>query len=80
MAVRPFWIESRIDGRSTTMGGGPANKFGGAFTKILQRDKGTASTVAVVKQSSFNKDGKLKLCTKIMTPDGETILEQVTDY
>ena len=40
MAVRNFWVEADIDGRSTMLGGGPRAKDGGMDITIYQRDEG----------------------------------------
>ena len=40
MAVRNFWIDADIDGRQTTLGGGPRSKDGGMDVTIYQRDEG----------------------------------------
>jgi len=46
MAVRNFWIEADIDGRTTTLTGGPRSKDGGFSLDIFIRDEG-ASTKAI---------------------------------
>lgn len=38
--VRNFWIEADIDGRESTLKGGPQNKEGGFTLTIYQRDEG----------------------------------------
>ena len=38
--VRNFWVQSEIDGRCTTLVGGPAAKDGGFHLNIRQRDEG----------------------------------------
>ena len=38
--VRNFWIEAEIDGRKTTLSGGPQRKDGGMEICLTQRDNG----------------------------------------
>ena len=40
MAVRNFWIEGSIDGRISTLAGGPQSKEGGLEVIIKQREDG----------------------------------------
>lgn len=40
MAVRNFWIEADIDGRKTTLAGGPKGKDGNMHITIYQRSEG----------------------------------------
>mgnify|MGYP004446703797 FL=1 len=40
MAVRNWWIEADIDGRQTTLTGGPRSKDGGFQLNLYQRVKG----------------------------------------
>lgn len=40
MAVRNWWIEANIDGRQTTLTGGPRSKDGGFQLNLYQRVKG----------------------------------------
>lgn len=44
MAVRNFWIDVNIDGRETTLSGGPARKDGGMTVDIRQRNNGAGKT------------------------------------
>ena len=37
MATRNFWIRATIDGRQTTLEGGPRAKFGGFDLKVLMK-------------------------------------------
>lgn len=40
MAMRNFWLETKVDGRKSILTGGPRNKDGGMTTKIYVRDCG----------------------------------------
>lgn len=40
MAVRPFYIESDIEGRQTNLAGGPKSGRGDMTTSVYQRDEG----------------------------------------
>lgn len=42
MAVRNFYVEADIDGRQTTLGGGPRDKEGEMTVHIHQREEGVA--------------------------------------
>lgn len=43
--VRNFWVEAEIDGRATTLSGGPQSKDGGIDIVIYQRSKGDVTRV-----------------------------------
>lgn len=43
--VRNWWIEGNIDGRDSTLTGGPVSKDGGIDITIYQRDKGQVTKV-----------------------------------
>lgn len=40
MAMRNFWLETKVDGRKSILTGGPRNKDGGMTTKLYVRDCG----------------------------------------
>jgi len=48
MAVRNWWIEADIDGRQTTLEGGPRNKSGGFEMAIYQRHQGEILRVGTI--------------------------------
>ena len=51
MGFRNFWIDADIDGRATSLSGGPRAADGGMTIRIKQRDNGgifTAMTVRCV--------------------------------
>ena len=74
MALRNFWIDSKIDGRETTLSGGPRSKDGGMSIKVLQRKNGEKVKAVEVKCSE--KNGRLVTCAWI---GGEKVGEFVTD-
>ena len=61
MAVRNFWVEVEVDGRSTKLKGGPHNKYGGMIIKLYQRKEGEITLAARIDCTS---DGE-KLYTEI---------------
>ena len=48
MAIRNFWVEADIDGRQTTLAGGPLSKHGGLTLHLYQRDNGEISGVVTI--------------------------------
>lgn len=46
MAIRNFYVDGRIDGRTAKLSGGPISKNGGMYVDIFIRDEG-ASRLAV---------------------------------
>jgi len=40
--MRNFWIDGRIDGRKTSLAGGPRRKDGGFYLKVYQKKEGTS--------------------------------------
>ena len=79
MAVFPFYISSKADGRKTPIAGGTRNRTGTIYTDVYQRDKGAITTPFKIKQYSFYEDGKQKLVTEIFYL-GESIKKHITDY
>ena len=57
MAVRNFYVEANIDGRETTLGGGPRNKQGDMSVRIYQRDEGAITEVLMIDRDE--RDGNL---------------------
>lgn len=59
-AVRNFWIEARIDGRSTPIAAGPAGKDGGFRMQIwVRRDGKVAAGIRITGEA--DADGTLWL-------------------
>lgn len=59
MAVRNFWQESFIDGRETTLAGGPRAKDGGMITRWNTLCGGKTETILIVR-GKVTEDGKLR--------------------
>ena len=59
MAVRNFWIDAQIDGRSAELTGGPQRKYGGFFMEIYIREEGRANVAATI--SGTSNEGTLRL-------------------
>lgn len=57
MAVRNFYVEANIDGRQTTLGGGPASKTGEMTVRIYQRDDGAITDALLIECREY--DGQL---------------------
>lgn len=57
MAVRNFYVEANIDGRETTLGGGPRNKQGDMTVRLYQRDEGAITEVLMI--DCDERDGNL---------------------
>ena len=67
MVVRNFYVEADIDGRQTTLGGGPKSKDGGMTVLIHQRHDGDVVYHAV-KIRCTERDGKLM--TEVFNHEG----------
>lgn len=60
MTVRNFWLEGRVDGRTTEVEGGPRSKDGGFSLTVYIRDEGGIETG--VRLSGYaHDDGTLSL-------------------
>lgn len=57
MAVRNFYVEANIDGRQTTLGGGPKAKTGEMSVRLYQRDEGEITDALLIE--CREKDGVL---------------------
>lgn len=67
MAVRNFYVEADIDGRQTTLGGGPKAKDGEMTVLIHQRHDGDV-VYHVVKIRCTERNGEL--LTEVFDKDG----------
>ena len=76
MAMRNFWLEADVDGRQTTLEGGPRAGNGGMDVTIRQRDKGK-SVVAMRISCRRRDDGLLVTCVR--DKDNNPITEFVTE-
>ena len=62
MAIRNFYLDGRIDGRTTEISGGPANKNGGMYVDIFIRDEGQSRLG--VRINCIEVNGKLILAVE----------------
>jgi len=60
MAMRNFWIEGDVDGRKTSLAGGPQGAGGGFSLIVYQREDG---------------DSKVGVCVRGNVVNGELILD-----
>lgn len=67
MAVKNFYVEANIDGRATTLGGGPAAKDGEMTVCIHQRNEGCIMSNIVKVYCKVLSNGKL--VTKVYCND-----------
>ena len=74
MAVRNFWVEANIDGRSTKVAGGPVAKDGGMNLKLYQRDDNDIVTAFDIRCTEC--DGKLK--TQVVDYEGIVVADFIT--
>lgn len=58
--VRNFWLKARIDGRETTLEGGPRSREGEFSQTIYIRDKGDIVTGVNI-SGSVDREGRLRL-------------------
>jgi hypothetical protein len=65
--VRNVWVEADIDGRETTLEGGPVNRHGGMTMRVYIRDGGHIAT-AVRISAQAGPDGQITL---YVTPSDE---------
>lgn len=71
MAMRNFYIEADIEGRSSTLTGGPACKDGGMAVTIRQRDEG--NSVVAFRINCTERDGELT--TFVFDNEGNKVAE-----
>ena len=55
--TRNFWIDVIIDGKTTTLSGGPRTKDGGMEITLKMRDQGDRKTI--LKINCYENDGEL---------------------
>lgn len=81
MAVYPFYVESKAEGRNTPISGGCKRKDGSQCTTIYQRDEGSIVTAFRVEQYSYKcDDGRILLVCSVYNSDGEKIATKETYY
>lgn len=71
--VRNFWIDANIDGRASTLSGGPKSSGGGMRLSILQRERGSISERGITVGCQVHDDGILR--TFVDLPPGTEIRE-----
>ena len=74
MAVRNFYVEANIDGRETTLGGGPRNKMGEMTVRLYQRDEGEITDALLIE--CRERDGVL--ITEVYDKDHNLIFTNET--
>lgn len=79
MAVRPFYIESDIEGRQTMLKGGPKSGSGDMNTTIYVRDEGCITTPIEVRQYHDLSGDEHKLVTDVVY-NGDRVVHHVTKY
>jgi hypothetical protein len=67
MAVRNFWVEAEIDGRSTLLAGGPRANVGCMTVRVTMRDQGVIIPACTVECIPL-EDGTLHVYIKTMRP------------
>lgn len=72
MATRNFWIEAEIEGRNTSLAGGPRSKDGGMDVTLLVREDGGISDGVRI---TCRSDGE-KNTIVVWGPDGEKLYER----
>lgn len=66
MAVRPFYVHGKIDGRASLVHGGPKSGTGNMEVSIFQRDQGDVTVpYEIVTSHKFEEDGTHKLITEV---------------
>ena len=79
MAVRPFYIESDIEGRKTNLAGGPKSGQGDMTTSVYQRDEGSITEPYKIYCRHKIEGDTHKLVTEIYY-QGEKIHSHETNY
>ena len=73
--VRPIYVEADIDGRQSTLRGGPRSKKGGMEVTLLQRNEGDIEKVVDI--ICVEENGKLK--TRIFDSNGKLVYMHITN-
>ena len=80
MAVYPFYINTKADGRKTPIAGGTRRKDGSMRTVLTQRHNGSIITALTIECDTFIEDGKQKLVSNVYDCNGELVLSHITNY
>lgn len=74
MAVRNFYVEAHIDGKNTTLEGGPRSETGEMSVRIYQRDEGSISDALLIECKELNGN----LVTEVYDKDHNLIFSNNT--
>lgn len=80
MAVYPFYIETKAEGRKTPIAGGTRKKDGTMRTVITQRDNGSITKAFTICCGTELVNGIEKLVTSVYDHNGDLVAERYTDY
>lgn len=69
MITRNFWVDTDIDGRKTSLSGGPASASGGFCQVVYMRGGGGTPEIALMLEGKALEDGTLRL-TVTADPEG----------
>lgn len=77
MALRNFWVEVEIDGRTTKLTGGPQSKNGKMTVRVYQRNRGESVRSATVECEPAQGD---MLMTSITLKSGDNDMPRQTYF
>lgn len=80
MAVYPFYISTRAEGRKTELSGGTRRKDGEMRTVLTQRSNGAIVTAFTIECRTEIVDGVHKLVSSVYDSNGDLVAEKYTDY
>lgn len=76
MSMRPFWLDANVEGRQSSLCGGPRRKDGRMNIDLRQRDNGSSVTAFKIECES---DGKT--CeTRVYDHKGDLVATHITNY
>lgn len=80
MAVYPFYIETKAEGRKSPIAGGTRKRDGFMRTVITQREHGAITTAFTIECCTQIVDGVEKLVSSVYDSNGDLVAEKYTDY
>lgn len=80
MAVYPFYISTKAEGRKTELSGGTRRKDGEMRTVLTQRNKGSIETAFTIECRTEMVEGVHKLVSSVYDSNGDLVAEHYTDY